>query len=68
MPDAIVSRETIARQAARAAELAAADPNAPLPPNPYCAHLEPEKFEAWQASFTRQLHLQLNPEGEGSCA
>lgn len=65
--EGIVSRETIARQAGRAAELAAANPKAPAPPNPFCEHLQPEHFREWQASFMRQLHLQMNPAGE-SCA
>lgn len=68
MPDAIVSKALIARQAEQAARIAVANPKAPPPPNPYCSLMEPALHMEWQASFTRQLHLQLNPEGEGSCA
>lgn len=66
MADAIVTRESIARQANQAAKLAAADPRKPRPPNPYCEHLQPEHHREWNASFERQLQWHLSPEGEGS--
>lgn len=61
--EAIVSRETIARQAGRAAELAAANPKASPPPNPFCEHLQPEHHDCWECDFRRQFDALTAPEG-----
>lgn len=64
----IVSRQLIATQAARAAQLhARSGAGAPPPPNPYCEHFEPEHHLEWAASFKRSLHHLQAPEAE-SCA
>lgn len=68
MPEPIISRELIARQAGRAAEVAAANPKAPPPPNPYCPTMQPEHHREWEASFTRQLHWHGAPHDGESCA
>lgn len=67
MTSRIVSRETIARQAAGAARYAQAHPDEAAPPNPYCPTTEPDHFNEWHASFTREVHALLAEEGsEGS--
>jgi hypothetical protein len=63
----ITPRATIARQAERAAEIAARSPLAALPPNPYDAHLQPDHFRCWECDFARYLAAFTAAEGtEGS--
>jgi hypothetical protein len=52
----IVTRQAIALQAARAAQLHAQAPaGTPLPQNPYCAHMEPEHHAEFAASLERAM-------------
>jgi hypothetical protein len=66
MNAAIVTRESIARQARRAAAWHAEQPQGtPQPPNPYCPAFDPDHHREWAASFAR--YSADLPECEGSC-
>jgi hypothetical protein len=59
MTAAVISRETIARQAERAAQWAVQNPQHGKPPNPYDDYLEPEHHREWKASFERFMQAQM---------
>jgi len=61
MTFAVLHRGFIAKQALTAARRFLE--SGQRPPNPYCAHMEPEANAAWEASYARYLEELTAPEG-----